>query len=196
MNTIVGPGPLPDAAAPGRPRLDHKPGKGTWALFVLLLAGLGYTAWSIVTDHAGSGESATSLWPFILLVLTCTGVSFSHGSNDGQKGMGLIMPILVGTHAQRMAFKKQIDAATRFIPLWVKVAVELVAMFTIGLADNFGLPVSATHVLSSGVAGTMAANKSGLQWSTIRNLAMAWVLTLPAAVVLSGSLYWLFAKLS
>ena len=56
-------------------------------------------------------------------------------------------------------------------------------------------PVSTTHVLSSGVAGTMAANRSGLQWATIRNLAMAWVLTLPAAVIVSGSLYWLFAKL-
>jgi PiT family inorganic phosphate transporter len=56
----------------------------------------------------------------------------------------------------------------------------------------FGLPVSTTHVLSSGVAGTMAANRSGLQWSTVRNLAMAWVLTLPAAIILSGSLYVLF----
>ena len=59
----------------------------------------------------------------------------------------------------------------------------------------FGLPVSTTHVLSSGVAGTMVANRSGLQMSTLRNLAMAWVLTLPAAVVLSGSLYWLFSHL-
>jgi PiT family inorganic phosphate transporter len=75
------------------------------------------------------------------------------------------------------------------------MSAELVAMITIGAADNFGLPVSTTHVLSSGVAGTMAANRSGLQWSTIRNLAMAWVLTLPAAVLLSGCLYWLFAKL-
>ena len=75
------------------------------------------------------------------------------------------------------------------------MSAELVAMLTIGAADNFGLPVSTTHVLSSGVAGTMAANKSGLQWSTIRNLAMAWVLTLPAAILLSGSLYWLFSKL-
>src|SRR5208283_4090936 len=110
--------------------------------------------------------------------------------------------------------------ATKFIPIWVKVAVavalglgtmvgwkrivvtvgekigkshltyaqgasaELVAMTTIAAADMFGLPVSTTHVLSSGVAGTMAANKSGLQWSTIRNLAMAWVLTLPAAICL------------
>jgi PiT family inorganic phosphate transporter len=129
------------------------------------------------------------------------------------------------------AFKNQLDDATKFIPLWVKVAVaialglgtmvgwkrivktvgekigkthltyaqgasaELVAMATIGAADMYGLPVSTTHVLSSGVAGTMAANRSGLQMSTIRNLAMAWVLTLPMAIVLSGSLYWLFTKL-
>ena len=64
---------------------------------------------------------------------------------------------------------------------------ELVAMATISLADNFGLPVSTTHVLSSGVAGTMAANKSGLQLSTIRNIAAAWVFTLPAAALLSGT---------
>ena len=128
-------------------------------------------------------------------------------------------------------FKKQLDDATKFIPIWVKVVVaialglgtmvgwkrivvtvgekigkthmtyaqggsaELVAMITIGAADTFGLPVSTTHVLSSGVAGTMAANRSGLQLSTIRNLIMAWVLTLPAAILLSGSLYWLFAHL-
>jgi PiT family inorganic phosphate transporter len=126
------------------------------------------------------------------------------------------------------AFKKQIDRATKFIPLWVKVAVaialglgtmvgwkrivvtigekigkthltyaqgasaELVAMSTIAAADMFGLPVSTTHVLSSGVAGTMAANRSGLQMSTLRNLVVAWVLTLPAAIILSGTLYWIF----
>src|ERR1700752_4509874 len=73
-------------------------------------------------------------------------------------------------------------------------SAELVAMATIGAADMFGLPVSTTHVLSSGVAGTMAANRSGLQMSTIRNLVMAWVLTLPAAIMLSGTLYWLFAR--
>jgi inorganic phosphate transporter, PiT family len=286
-------------------------------------------------------------WIRSILVLTCTGVSFAHGSNDGQKGMGLIMLILVGTvpltyalnrampasemtqfvavaeMTQRSllqntstpapsdpravlteyvrtkkiddtvvpalaalvedigeqvreygslarvpaaavknvrndmyltseslgaldkstleldaatkkniaAFKKEIDAATKFIPLWVKVAVaialglgtmvgwkrivrtvgekigkthltyaqgasaELVAMTTIGAADMFGLPVSTTQVLSSGVAGTMAANRSGLQWGTIRNLLMAWVLTLPMAILLSGSLYWLFTQL-
>jgi PiT family inorganic phosphate transporter len=104
-------------------------------------------------------------------------------------------------------YKSHIDRATRFIPTWVKVAVaialglgtmigwkrivvtvgqkigkthlsyaqgaaaEITAMATIGAADHFGLPVSTTHVRSSGVAGT------GLQWSTVRNLLMAWVLT-------------------
>jgi PiT family inorganic phosphate transporter len=127
-------------------------------------------------------------------------------------------------------YKQSLDEATKFIPLWVKIAVaialglgtmigwkrivitvgekigkahltyaqgasaELVAMGTIGLADMYGLPVSTTHVLSSGVAGTMAANGSGLQWSTVRNLAMAWVLTLPAAIMLSATLYVLFVN--
>ena len=74
-------------------------------------------------------------------------------------------------------------------------AAEITAMVTIGAADWFGLPVSTTHVLSSGVAGTMAANRSGLQWGTVRNLAMAWVLTLPASILLSGFLFWLFRQL-
>jgi inorganic phosphate transporter, PiT family len=55
-------------------------------------------------------------------------------------------------------------------------------------------PVSTTHVLSSGVAGTMAANRSGLQWSTILNMLMAWVPTLPAAIMLSASLFWIFRQ--
>jgi inorganic phosphate transporter, PiT family len=292
------------------------------------------------------GNKSPPWWIRGILILTCGGVSFAHGSNDGQKGMGLIMLILIGTvpiayalnrampatqmvpfvamatsterslieythgvtvddprgtlstyirthkwsddvipamaaltesiagqvkssgtlakvpaanvtnvrndmyltseavrifdkdphskvlgaeaRANLDAFKKQIDAATKFIPPWVKVAVaialglgtmvgwkrivvtigerigkthltyaqgacaEVVAMSTIAAADMFGLPVSTTHVLSSGVAGTMAANRSGLQWGTLRNLLMAWVLTLPAAIVLSGVLYWLF----
>jgi PiT family inorganic phosphate transporter len=135
------------------------------------------------------------------------------------------------TNKNLTAYKKDLDGATKFIPLWVKVAVaialglgtmvgwrrivvtvgekigkshmtyaqgasaELVAMVTIGAADMYGLPVSTTHVLSSGVAGTMAANKSGLQMSTVRNLLMAWVLTLPAAILLSGCLYFLFRHL-
>jgi inorganic phosphate transporter, PiT family len=68
-------------------------------------------------------------------------------------------------------------------------SAELVAMLTIGAADLFGLPVSTTHVLSSGVAGTMAANRSGLQLRTIRNIAMAWVLTLPACVLLGATTF-------
>ncbi len=55
--------------------------------------------------------------------------------------------------------------------------------------------VSTTHVLSSGVAGTMAANGSGLQWSTVRNMALAWVMTLPAAMIISGSLYVLLRQI-
>jgi inorganic phosphate transporter, PiT family len=295
-----------------------------------------------------TGNKPPPWWIRSLLVLTCTGVSFAHGSNDGQKGMGLIMLILVGTvpmayalnrampvdqvtqfaavaqvtqasllkstavappadpraavsdyvrtksltpevvpalaalagsigkdvkehgslsrvpreavanvrndmylasegirflekdaglkfdadtRNNLKAFKKQIDDATKFIPLWVKVAVaialglgtmvgwkrivvtvgekigkthltyaqgasaEMVAMLTIGAADIYGLPVSTTQVLSSGVAGTMAASRSGLQLSTIRNLAIAWLLTLPAAILLSGGLYWVFVHL-
>jgi PiT family inorganic phosphate transporter len=74
-------------------------------------------------------------------------------------------------------------------------AAEITAMATIGAADMFGLPVSTTHVLSSGVAGTMVANRSGLQLSTLRNLALAWVLTLPISVVLSAFLFWGFCSL-
>ncbi len=74
-------------------------------------------------------------------------------------------------------------------------SAELVAMLTIGAADMYGLPVSTTHVLSSGVAGTMVANRSGLQWATVRNLLMAWVLTLPVSIALAGGLYWLFRTL-
>jgi PiT family inorganic phosphate transporter len=129
------------------------------------------------------------------------------------------------------AYKQSLDASTKFIPTWVKVAVaialglgtmigwkrivitvgekigkthltygqgaaaELVAAATIAGADMYGLPVSTTHVLSSGVAGTMAANGSGLQLSTIRNIALAWVLTLPMAMMLSAGLYFLFLNL-
>jgi PiT family inorganic phosphate transporter len=285
------------------------------------------------------------LWVRGLLVLTCTGVSFAHGSNDGQKGMGLMLLILIGIlpatyalnmgtdsaelqkiestsrsaqvildrHAGTMALsdveeshalsaylkptgkaepktyaalaamnhrvtdtlagrtslselpdgdrkllrtqiylvaetigklnkqhlltdpaeqkdlkaykESHLDKTTKFVPLWVKVAIalalglgtmigwkrivvtvgekigkshltyaqgasaELVAMTTIGAADIFGLPVSTTHVLSSGVAGTMAANRSGLQMNTLRNLLLAWVLTLPVCVFLGGALF-------
>jgi inorganic phosphate transporter, PiT family len=129
------------------------------------------------------------------------------------------------------AYKSSLDAATKFIPTWVKIAVaialglgtmigwkrivvtvgekigkthltyaqgacaEITAAATIAAADIYGLPVSTTHVLSSGIAGTMAANGSGLQLSTVRNIALAWVLTLPAAMMISGFLYWAFASI-
>ena len=295
------------------------------------------------------GDQPPPWWIRGILILTCTLVSFFHGSNDGQKGMGLIMLILIGTVptayalnralpdsqikqfianstaasevierkgagysvignprpavinyvAQRQidggtfpslavlvrdisnqvtqygslaklpaetvgntrndmylvseairflmkdkeselnadevailnSYKGSLDSATKFIPGWVKIAVaialglgtmvgwkrivvtvgekigkthltyaqgacaEITAAATIAAADGYGLPVSTTHVLSSGIAGTMAANGSGLQWSTIRNIALAWVLTLPAAMMISGSLYLLFYHL-
>lgn len=74
-------------------------------------------------------------------------------------------------------------------------AAELVAASTIGVAALAGLPVSTTHVLSSGVAGTMIANGSTLQATTVRNIALAWVLTLPAAILLSGGLFLLLSAL-
>jgi PiT family inorganic phosphate transporter len=314
------------------------------AALVLLLAKAVIPNKALYT--APVGTQPPPFWIRCLLILTCTGVSFAHGSNDGQKGMGLIMLILIGTvptayavnHAvttqqtqdfvavstqtaemlnhyvtpgavvgdsrdevtdyirtkhftpntmlalrelvngigTEMALYKQlkavpqdkvrnfrndmyvvsealrlmqksknpqfstadaailknykthIDNATKFIPGWVKVAValalglgtmigwkrivvtvgekigkdhltygqgaaaEITAMATIGAADWFGLPVSTTHVLSSGVAGTMMANRSGLQWGTVRNLAMAWVLTLPVSICLSATLFWMF----
>ncbi|MGQ7370436.1 inorganic phosphate transporter, partial [Streptococcus suis] len=52
------------------------------------------------------------------------------------------------------------------------------------------MPVSTTHVLSSGVAGASVGNGAGLQWRTVRNMATAWFLTLPAAMLLAGLLYW------
>ena len=129
-------------------------------------------------------------------------------------------------------FQDQLEKGTRNIPLWVKIAVaialglgtmigwkrivitvgekigkthltygmgasaEIVAAGTILAADHFGLPVSTTHILSSGVAGASVANGAGLQGRTIRNMALAWTLTLPIAMALSGTLYWLFLQIA
>ena len=73
--------------------------------------------------------------------------------------------------------------------LFRSMAAELVAMTLIMAADGYGLPVSTTHVLSSGVAGTMAANGSGVQMETVRNLALAWILTLPVCVFLGAATF-------
>src|SRR5262249_22679856 len=75
-------------------------------------------------------------------------------------------------------------------------AAEITAMATIGAADAFGMPVSTPHLLSSAVAGTMSANGSGLQWATVQRLLMAWVLTLPASILLAGSLFYVFRALA
>ena len=130
------------------------------------------------------------------------------------------------------AYKQSLDSATKFIPIWVKVAVAIALglgtmvgwkRIVVTVGEKIGkthltyaqgasaeitaacddrrrrhasdLPVSTTHVLSSGVAGTMAANGSGLQMATVRNIALAWVLTLPAAMIISGTLYWVFSGL-
>lgn len=128
------------------------------------------------------------------------------------------------------AYQKRLENGTRYIPNWVKVVVAialglgtmvgwkrivitvgekigkngmtygqgatagLVTAGTIFAADGFGLPVSTTHILSSSVAGGSVGNGGGLQARTIGNLALAWILTLPAAMALSGGLYWLLLE--
>ncbi len=130
------------------------------------------------------------------------------------------------------AYNTELERGTRYIPLWVKITValalglgtmvgwrrivvtvgerigkthltygmgasaELMAASTILLAERFGMPVSTTHILSSGVAGASVANGAGLQGRTVRNMALAWVMTLPVAMLLSGTLYWLLLNLT
>jgi low-affinity inorganic phosphate transporter len=74
------------------------------------------------------------------------------------------------------------------------MSAQVTAVVSIGMANVFSMPVSTTHVLSSGVAGTMIANKSGLQGNTVRNILLAWVLTLPAAMLLAGGLFWVATR--
>ena len=75
------------------------------------------------------------------------------------------------------------------------MSAQVTAAVSIGIASYTGMPVSTTHILSSSVAGTMLVDGGGLQSRTIKNIAMAWVFTLPVCIVLSGSLYWLALKL-
>ncbi|WP_348944828.1 inorganic phosphate transporter [Chitinibacter sp. FCG-7] len=69
-------------------------------------------------------------------------------------------------------------------------AAQITAASAIGIASWTGMPVSTTHILSSAVAGTMVANKSGLQGGTVKSIAIAWVLTLPVTILLSGGIFW------
>ncbi len=75
------------------------------------------------------------------------------------------------------------------------MSAQVTAAVSIGVASYTGMPVSTTHILSSSVAGTMLVDGGGLQSRTIKNIAMAWVFTLPVCILLSGSLYWIALKL-
>ncbi len=92
----------------------------------------------------------------------------------------------------------QRKTVTSILMAWVKgmtyaqgMSAQMTAAVSIGLASYTGMPVSTTHVLSSSVAGTMVVDGGGLQRKTVTSILMAWVFTLPAAVLLSGGLYWL-----
>lgn len=75
------------------------------------------------------------------------------------------------------------------------MSAQITAAISIGLASYVGMPVSTTHVLSSAVAGTMLVDGGGLQRKTVTSILMAWIFTLPAAIFLSGALYWIALKL-
>ncbi|AWH90241.1 anion permease [Buchnera aphidicola (Melanaphis sacchari)] len=75
------------------------------------------------------------------------------------------------------------------------MSAQITASFSIGIASYTGIPVSTTHILSSSVAGSMLADGSGIQISTIKNIMLAWLLTLPVSMLLSSSLYWISLKL-
>ncbi|KAG0920013.1 hypothetical protein G6F31_020907 [Rhizopus arrhizus] len=76
------------------------------------------------------------------------------------------------------------------------MSAQVTAVAAIGLANVFSLPVSTTHVLSSGVAGTMIANKTGLQGNTVRNILLAWGLTLPASMALADCVFWIGVQIT
>ena len=151
--------------------------------------------------------------------------------DDTAKKVGKLDGLAKREKADLDKLRKDLTATTEYAPLWVIFAValalgigtmvgwkrvvltvgekigkqgmtyaqgmsaQITASIAIGLANVYSLPVSTTHVLSSGVAGTMVANKSGLQFATVRNILMAWVLTLPATILLSAGLFWLGVKL-
>jgi len=156
----------------GKPKLDHKPGPVTAIFFVGLLAiGLLFTGWSLVSDVGEAGARTTTLVPHVLLgvaLLIARGFELVNGFHDTANAVATV----IYTHSM----------PPNFAVVWS------------GCFNFLGVLVT-THVLSSGGAGTTAVNHSGPQMSTIRNLAMAWELRLPAAIVISGLLYWLFVHL-
>jgi len=158
-------------------------------------------------------------WMRAILISTCTAVSFAHGSNDGQKGIGIMMAILVVflPHAFNMNNAPAWVIGSVALVLWVGTMIgwkrivvtigekigkhhmtygqgamaEIVAAWTISLSSAVGLPVSTTHVLSSGVAGSMAARwwMKDLQMDTVKHIALAWILTLPVTMIAGFILY-------
>lgn len=153
----------------------------------------------------------------VVLILTCIGVSFAHGSNDGQKGVGLVMLILAALlpgHFAAVPLGVVIAVALALgvgtTVGWKRIVVtvgekigkahlspvqgaaaELTAAATISVSASLGLPVSTTHVLSSGIAGTMVAQGSGVESETVKKILLAWVLTLPVTMLLSVGLFFL-----
>jgi PiT family inorganic phosphate transporter len=72
-------------------------------------------------------------------------------------------------------------------------AAETVSALLIGIAGFTGLPVSTTHIVTSGIGGTMVAAHAGLRWSMLSRIAVAWLLTLPVTIVIAGGIYYLLA---
>ena len=135
--------------------------------------------WAVLDNYKSHIDSATKFIPSWVKVAVA--LALGLGTMVGWKRIVVTVGEKIGK--QHLSYAQGLSA-------------ELTAMLTIEAADHLSMPVSTTHVLSSGVAGTMAANHSGLQWSTVRNLLMAWVLTLPASIVLAGGLFWLFSSIS
>ncbi len=157
----------------------------------------------------------------LTLIATCIGVSFAHGANDGQKGIGLIMLILTALRPglyQDVPFWAVLAVALALgigttvgwkrivITVGEKIgkshltpaqgaAAELTAAATIIASSALGLPVSTTHVLSSGIAGTMVATGSGVQKPVVKKILLAWILTLPISMSMAAFLFFVIRAL-
>lgn len=171
------------------------------------------------------GINPPPFWIRAILFTTCSLVSFFHGRNDGQKGIGLVMIILMAFlptvyHLENVAnppmwvmWMVALSLGIGTMVGWKRIVViigekigkthltyaqgataELVAAITIGLSTLYKLPVSTTHILSSGIAGSMVASQGvkNLQTSTIKIILSAWLLTLPVTIGLSAGLFLLF----
>jgi len=181
MTDIALPGSIEPARRRG-PDLDRGFHPASGIIFLgIVAAALLLVGYSIYADIEDTGARVTTYLPFILLLVALLiAIALGLGTTVGWKRIVVTVGEKIGkthlTYAQG-------------------ACAEITAAATIAAADGFGLPVSTTHVLSSGIAGTMAANGSGLQLATVRNIALAWVLTLPATMAISGGLYWLFTRL-